>query len=289
MEATMRRLMIAVAGAICVLGQASSGSAVTHVSELSTNLDNYRVCAGDSPLDTCAYADVRSPSVYHLTNNTKGTVVYNGTTAKIRIDSIELDTRHPNYSCVSQSYTCSADNASPCTKKCKGPRGDLPYPSSCCATDADCQAVACNGGPQDDRACSTANDCLKLDDSRHWNVVLRGNENAYTCPSGPPCQFQLHGDADGTGCMIACDFTLDVAGSPTIGSVNNNSVSCQMSGDCWYTPNFHHVEIVDPDGNVVAIPKVGNVTIYENFLSSDDPAKFGDACRTQNPPPADCP
>jgi hypothetical protein len=52
---------------------------------------------------------------------------------------------------------------------------------------------------------------------------------------------------------------------------------------------FNHVEIRDPEGNVVAGPKWGNAKIISFPSQSDDPAKIGDACRTEVPPPADCP
>jgi hypothetical protein len=288
----MRRIVIAVGSVTWMLATATLGAAFTHVTEYSTNLDNYRVCAGDEPLGTCAYEDVRSPSVYHLTNGTKGTLVYTGTVAKVRIDAIELDTNHPAYPCVTQSYHCVPSSGGTCPKKCEGPRGEGTNPP-CCATDAECQALACDGGPQDDRGClapaPAPAECRKVDDSRHWSAVFRGNDAEYECPVGVPCPFLLRGDDD-SGCMVVCDFTLESAGSATSGSVNNSSVSCQTTGACWYTPAFNHVEIRDPEGNVVAIPKWGNAKIIEGFPSqSDDPAKIGDACRTEVPPPADCP
>ncbi len=281
----MNRAMIAAASVIWMLANASTGAALTHTSDYTSNLDNYRVCTGDQPLETCGYDDVRAPSLYHLTNGTKGTVVYTGTVAKIRIDSLELDTNHPSWQCVSQSYPCVSGTCGATGKNCQaGPKqGD------CCSSNADCTALACDGGPLDDAACTAHSKCVELDGSKNWSVVLRGNNAAYECSGGIPCSFELQGDG-ATGCIVACDFALDVAGSATIGSVNLNSVSCQMSGDCWYTPSFHHAEILDPDGNVLAIPSVGNAKVIQGYPSDDDdPAKIGDACRTQAPPPGDCP
>lgn len=282
----MTRSILRTTVGVLVVLSARSALAFTHVTEYGTNLDNYRYCAGADPLATCSYENTRSPSSYHLTRNSKASVSFNGTSAKLRIDSVEVDTTHPAWPCLSQSYSCGTTGGGGCQsgKVCQAG----PSASQCCVSDADCQAVACNGGPQDDTACNTDASCAKIDGSKHWTVVLRGNQASFVIGQPLPLPFLLRGDDD-TGCMMACDFGIEVAGSTAIGTVNSNGLACQMSGDCMAVPTFHHVEILDPDGHVLAVPAWGTAQIVEGFpMTTGDPAKTGDACLTITPKPADC-
>jgi hypothetical protein len=261
-------------------------SAFNHVTDYSTNLDNYRYCSGGDPLATCSYDNTRAPSAFHLTRNSKASLSYNNGIAKLRIDSLEVDTTHKPWPCVSQSYSCGTSGGGGCQsgKVCQAG----PSTASCCVTDADCGAVACNGGPQHDTACTNDASCEKIDGSKHWTAVFRGNQASFVTGQPLPIPFLLRGD-DETGCMMACDFTIETAGSTAIGTVNSNGLTCQMSGDCMMVPTFHHVEIIDPDGQVMAIPAWGTAQIVEGFpMTKGDPAKVGDACLTVVPKPGDC-
>jgi hypothetical protein len=92
----------------------------------------------------------------------------------------------------------------------------------------------------------------------------------------------------GDGCVKRCPFSVDNSGEDLA------NIVCTTEGDCSDVRAWHSIEIVDPAGNTVAVPTLGAATIAgaTGTIGSPgdpgDPAKYGDACRTEDPAPDDC-
>lgn len=280
--------------AIClvVTFHVSAVKAVTHVNDFQLNLTNYRMCdSGDPVGDTCDFGQVVSPSIYYLTSGTKGTVVVNQNgIVKLRIDSIKLDkviANYPNpgyYQCDSKSYTCGTMGGGGCGsgKRCQAG----PKKNDCCVNDGDCQAVACTSGPQIDKACSSYNDCESMDGIGGFKLVFRGHDiGGYLTGSG--WKFRMY------GCKAECEFATENDNSPGVGDVDIDNLSCsilpaQVGGSCPAgLESYDEVEILDPNGAILAIGYRGNAVENDSSLADGDPAVQGDCFRT--PKPAVCP
>jgi hypothetical protein len=100
--------------------------------------------------------------------------------------------------------------------------------------------------------------------------------------------YKLLGDSTGVGCTKTCTFTLGT-GNPQFNSSDISS-NCSLAGDCSGDPNFYDVKILDPAGEILAIPTRGTAKLQTStYVVNGDPAKEGDYCRNQSPPPANCP
>jgi hypothetical protein len=252
--------------------------AVAHSAPLNshyeTDLDNYRVCAPDEDgnvLGTCSFDDVRSPSKYYLNHDTQGSISYNGTVVKLRINDIRID-EGTSFACENETVPC-VDNICPITGAfCGGPT---------------CTAPACQGGPKDGKNCNPSSPdtvCKNLDNVAHFgDVVFQTNYAGFELVSGFP--FKLYGDASspGTGCTKICAFGTLNDSSPSTGKVDSNSLTCELVGDCSQEQGFHRVTVVDVEGNTLAIPSVGKAFIL-TIGYEGDPAALGDACRGASPP-----
>jgi hypothetical protein len=281
------------------MGSALPAYALTNTSELTVNWDNYRYCAADDakPLATCAEADVRSPSRYYIPDGTQGTLdISSSGVVKLRMDTISVDTTGTSCSydhtvnfgqCVytgplnPHTVDCNANPAR--IGHCAGSASD-----SCCM-DSQCNLPACDGGPHSEERCPTLSTCTNTAGAT-FTVKMHGVQNGLEVIPGffPWQYYKLLGDSSGVGCTKACTFTLG-SGNP---QYNNNDLSstCSTSGDCSGDPNFYSMEITDPDGEVFAIPTRGTAKLQTNvYVVNGDPAKEGDYCRTQDPPPANCP
>jgi hypothetical protein len=274
---------LATLGFVCAaIATTTLAHAAPLASHYETDLDNYRVCKPDGDghvLGTCSLDDVRSPSKYYLNAGTQGSITYNGTTMKLRINDIRLD-EGTSFACENETVVC-IDNVCPITGAyCGGPT---------------CTEPACQGGPHDGLNCNTLSPdtvCKNLDGVAHFgDIVFEGNYAGFELVSST-FRFKLFGDASSpsTGCTKICPFGTLNDSSPSTGKVDDNALSCSTVGDCSSVQGFQRVTIVDNEGSVLAIPAVGSAYI-QSFVSSPiygDPAKYGDACRGGSPP-ADCP
>lgn len=273
----------------------TAAHAINHTDDYETNIGNYRTCT--SPLlDSCSYADILSPSLYYFANNTKTTVIAkaNGD-VQLRIDSGSLlhDT-NVSYSCLDQTFACVSGTCTgpkaptACTvNRCIGGTNDggvcsssTACPGGACTGGASCVVPACQGGPRDDKECGGAHPaCTSVANSTGWSVVFRGNQNwAESTPDG--LRPYLRGDGD-SGCMKVCPFDLNGSGA-----INSNKLnSCSNSGPCGGVETFHHVEIRDPQGEIVGIPTLGPaLTPLDYWFQPGDPARVGDCNRAANDP-----
>ena len=282
---------------LMVLATASSALAISNSSEFMTNWDNYRYCGAnaDDALETCAQADVRSPSEFYLSDGVQGTLdVSTSGVVKLRIDSINMD---DNISTCSDSYKVQYGNCIGANCGATPPvLGHCSLSSSdTCCDNTQCNLKACNGGPHQDARCNDLGPCTTTNGVQ-FKLVFRGTSNGMDpIPGFFPWQyFKLLGDdpndaGDGLGCTKTCTFTLG-SGNPQFNS-NDMTSSCSTDGDCGSggPANFSTVEIVDYAGQVFAIPTRGTAHLLTTYVAYGDPARVGDYCRTQNPPPANCP
>lgn len=144
---------------------------------------------------------------------------------------------------------------------------------------ATCVAPTCTGGPRAHKKCGGVEPaCTNVADSTGWSVVFRGNQSWAENVSGNVRPY-LQGDGD-SGCMKVCDFNLNSSGA-----INGNTFSCSLSGPCSAVETFHHVEIRDPNDEIVGIPTIGNAVMNFDgaggFLPGD-PARVGDCSRAAN-------
>ncbi len=167
-----------------------------------------------------------------------------------------------------------------------------------------CSSFTCQGGPLDDKECSNAaTDCNDFEGynsqiSTGWNVLFRGNTQALVLQVVGGTLYnidELQGGTSpanpnmGDGCLLKCPFSVNNSG------VNTANIVCSTEGDCSNVNQFHSIEILDPAGHTMAIPTFGTATITREsgYIGTPadlgDPAKYGDACRTEDPPPDDCP
>jgi hypothetical protein len=291
----------------------SAAFAVSHTNELRVNMENYRVCV-DPKLGTCLYDDQRSPSEYHIPHGNKVSVyIKSDGKVDIRSDTLAIDSGL-TFTCAVEGYRCvggacedGPDQGDPCSAdECFGGSNDgapcsvdSECPGGLCAGDT-CFSNTCQGGPLDDTECINAStDCndfvnnLTSEISTGWHVVFRGNTEVQEIVSINNTLFhirELQGGSTslGDGCVMTCPFAVDNAGE------DQANITCSTAGDCSNVRAFHSIELVDPAGHVVAVPTLGTATIAGATGSigspgdPGDPAKFGDACRTEDPPPGDC-
>jgi len=276
----MRHRSSAALGFVCLgLFLAGVAQAAPLNSHYEVDLDNYRVCKPDANghvLGTCYRGDVRSPSKYFLNDSTQGSITDNGTAVKLRINDIRID-YGMSFACQNETVNC-VSNVCPITGAfCGGPT---------------CTAPACQGGPQDGKNCNPLSPdtvCKNLDNVAHFGDVVYSSNYAGGEITVFGVLFKLLGDASSPdeGCTKICAFgTLNDA-SPTTGKVDNNALTCTVVGDCSSIQGFQRVTVVDNEGNILAVPAIGNAWL-QTFTQDTDPASYGDACRGGSPP-ADCP
>jgi hypothetical protein len=282
---------------LIAIATASPVWALTNTSEFMTNWDNYRYCAANSAdaLETCAQADVRSPSEFYIPDGIQGTLdVSTSGVVKLRMDLISMD---QNISTCDSSYKLQYGNCINANCGATPPvLGTCSLsPSDACCDNTQCYLQACNGGVRQDTRCNDLGPCTSTS-GLTFKVVFRGTGNGQEpIPGFFPWQYyKLLGDSptngsDGLGCTRTCTFTLG-SSNPQF---NNNDItsSCSALGDCGSggPTNFSTVEIVGPDNEVLAIPTRGTAHLAGPYVAYGDPAKVGDYCRTQNPPPSNCP
>ncbi len=309
-----RRLQeLVLVGAMLVVP--SSAFAVSHANEIRTNMENYRICV-DPKLGTCLYDNQRSPSEYHIPDGNKVSVYLKSDgKVDVKMDAIAIDSGL-SYACATEGYPCvggfcdgGPDDGTACAPdECFGGANHgavCSVPSECpggvCAGDT-CFDVTCQGGPLDDTRCTTAatdcNDFLNTVPtpdaiSTGWEVVFRGNAETKQLVTFNNVVFNIvelqGGSTDiGDGCVKRCPFEVDNSGEDLA------NIVCSTEGDCSGVKAFHSIEIVDPQGKTMAVPTLGTATIAGASGSigtpadPGDPAKYGDACRTEDPPPDDC-
>jgi hypothetical protein len=325
----LQRLVLAAA----VLLAPRAALAVTHTTQISTNMENYRVCA-DPTLGTCTYDEIRSPSEYYIPDGNKISV-YLKSDGKVDIksDALSIDSGLPAAACSYEDYACVASQcadgpfkAKPCsyTTCIGGPNsggscaagGPSACPGGFCRGNV-CGDYTCQGGPQDNRRCLQAyatTDCNDFFDdhvgadylgtafpgaSQGWYVLFRGNTQALVFDYNGGVLYnvdELQGATNpplnpnmGPGCLMKCPFGVDNTGS------NTANITCTTEGDCTSVKLFHSIEILDPQGHTMAVSALGTATITRAAGTigtqgdTGDPAKYGDACRTEHPAPADCP
>ena len=287
-------------GVALMLASALPVHAFSNVSEFTTNWDNYRYCAADAdnPLETCGEADVRSPSWYHMSDGSQATLqITSSGVTKFRIDNVSLDNNVTSCTSAYKVQFGSCTTTDPLGVDClanPSRPGTCSTGESCCTT-AHCELQACKGGPHADERCTNVSTCTNIV-GEEFKIVFRGVANAMT-PSGifPWQYYKMNGDtiasdADGPGCTRTCTFQL-TGSNPQINS-NDMSSSCTTAGDCGGGGpiNFYSVDFYDPNGEIFAIPTRGTAKLQtNNYVVYGDPAKEGDYCRTQTPPPANCP
>jgi hypothetical protein len=291
----------ATCGAMLMLASAMPAHAISHSSEFISNWDNYRTCATTpaDPLETCAQADVRSPSEYYIPDGVQGTLnVTSAGVVKFRIDTISLDDdvascdndHKVQYGSCFHSGGVDCFASPPRIGTCT-----LSGTDQCC-NDAACLLPGCDGGPHQDARCTSVSTC-KSTAGATFKLVFRGVGNSLTTIPGffPWQYYKMLGDDptdanDGVGCTKTCSFTL-ASGNPQYNSSDMTS-SCTTDGDCGSggPTNFSTVEIIGPDEEVLAIPTRGTAKLQTNpYVVYGDPAQVGDYCRTQGSPPANCP
>ncbi len=290
---TSRMRMITMA--LLVIAYSTPAHSFTHVNNYETNIGNYRTCT-DPLLETCSYAEILSPSLYYLPHGTKTSVIGKSDgTVQVRIDSGGvLHDAGVTYPCTDETFTC---NGSTCTEgpktgtgctinRCIGGSNDGLFcdhaslcPGGSCTGGASCVAPTCQGGPRDNKECGgTQLACTNVANSTGWSVVMRGNYQWIENDSGN-VRPHLLGDGP-SGCMKVCDFSLNSSGA-----INGYTNTCSVSGDCSGLETFHHVEIRDPNGEVVGIPTIGNAVLPWDGAGGylpGDPARVGDCSRASN-------
>ncbi len=289
----MTRRLLAALGVLVLF--TSSAHAINHTTDYKTNMDNYRVCA-DTPLDTCEYEDIVSPSKFFLPHGTTTTLVHRDDgTVQLRIDAAGIVTD------TNVTYTCSAEPF-PCVgNRCVGGRnsgalcspticiggsnhgsscsGSSACPSGTCTGGDTCSTNLCHGGLQDGGFCGSPGDlsCESVANSSGWSVVFRGNVPSVTFETAPTYHYRLIGDGS-AGCLKVCTFTLG-----STGAINSSGLSCSTTGTCGTVDSFHHVELRDPDDEVVAVPAIGAAeTPWHLWAVEGDPAMKGDCSRPAN-------
>lgn len=260
--------------------------AITHASDYASNMGNYRTCT-DPLLETCGASEVISPSNYHLADGTKTTIIHKSDgTVQLRIDAgaVVADT-DISYACDDELFECVSNECAAGPReddfcnpnRCMGGTnhfGTCTTASACpggsCTGGASCVAPVCQGGLRDGKACGGSEPaCTSTADTIGWNVVFRGNRSE-RISQWPNHVFELRGDGS-AGCMKVCGFSLDGNGA-----INSNGLSCSTTGPCGALDTFHHVEILDPDDEVLAIPTVGNAEVETGTMIDGDPARVGD-------------
>ncbi len=265
-----------------------AASAASLNNHYEIDLENYRACKIDANghrLSTCTGDDVRSASKYYLSTGTQGSIsVTNAGVVKARIDGLAMDTG-VSFPCPYQTDFDCNEGAGVCAT---GP-GSSSVPKWNCLDDDDCDAYACDGGPQNDRACNPVNPdatCRSLANvTGVATVVFGGNQHAIAWIGGA-ATFKLIGDAGDAenGCTKICTMDTDATGK-----VDSNGLSCSVTGDagCSTVEPYHVVKVFDMDGKVVAVPGVGAAFVMPSAFGVNDPVRYGDVCRGGSPP-ADC-
>jgi hypothetical protein len=271
--------------------------AINHTTDYKTNMDNYRVCT-DPTLGSCDFDEVLSPSKFYLPNGTTTTVICKDDgTVQLRIDSGGILTDEGvSYGCGDRLFPCTGGfcvggphNGSACTvNRCMGGSND----GGVCSTDtacpgggtctggASCVGQVCLDGPRENFSCNSPGDlaCTNVANTSDWTVVFRGNRSSISYP--PPYtqwHYHLYGDDD-SGCMRVCSFSLG-----STGAINSSGLSCTTTGSSCGVDSFHAVELRDPDGEIVAIPKAGAArTDVSGWPVEGDPAVVGDCSRPSN-------
>lgn len=279
-----------VPAALCVLGLLTSPAhAINHTNEYKTNMGNYRTCT-DPVLGTCAFDEIQAPSKFYLPNNTTTTVVHeNDGTVQLRIDAggILTDT-NVTYACSGEPFSCVGNQCVggkfpgiACTPSlCIGGAnhgGSCTSSSACpggaCTGGNTCTSNVCHGGLRDGLLCGYLGDptCESVANSSGWSLVFRGNNGSAVFDSA--WHAIVLGDGT-TGLMEVCDFTLNGSGA-----INDSDLDCEGS----LPQGVHHVEILDPDGDVVAIPTMGPALLpFDTWTVEGDPARIGDCSRAAN-------
>lgn len=268
---------------------AVSAHAITHTSDYKTNMGNYRTCT-DPLLETCDFPEVLSPSKYYLPNNTTTTAIHKDDgTVQLRIDAGGiLSDANVTYPCEGELFECtsghcsttSPDSGKGCTiNRCYGgtnhggPCGTASAcPGGTCTASDACVWNLCQSGPRVDKKCGGVEPaCTSVADSVGWTVVFRGNQGSAYYTS----QWHARVLGDGAnGLMKVCDFELNGSGA-----VNESDLDCIGSDP----ESIHHVEILDPDGEIVAIPTIGPALLpFDTWTVEGDPARVGDCSRPSN-------
>jgi hypothetical protein len=289
--------IIALAAVFAVGAAVVPAHAITHTQDLKTNMKNYRTCT-DPLLATCTFPDVVSPSKYFLAKGTTTTVVRQADgTVQLKMDADAIGTDSwVSYPCANELYQCTnsrcadgpAKNTACTADRCFGGAnhmgacsGASACPGGTCTGGSTCIRSTCQGGLRDDKECGgTQPSCTSTRDTTGWSVVFRGNQSAayYDATLGR-LSFELLGDGE-AGCMKVCLFSLG-----STGAINSSGLSCTSSGACSPIEAFHHVEITDPDGTVMAVPGVGPAEVFMG-LGVRDPAVVGDC--DHNPSQDEC-
>lgn len=296
------RAKIAALGIAAAVASAGSAYAISHVSDYKTNLQNYRACSIDE-LGTCDYGEVVSPSKYHLNNGATFTVIYeNDNDVQVRFDAetISLDS-DTNYTCANELYNCAGSACSglpagapagTCGIKdrCWGGtnHGGLcsaGCPGGACTASSTCYRETCQTGPRDGKYCgSGALLCNSTAGYQNFKLIFAGNKSGvqYVFPPGN-IQYQLEGNG-AEGCRKTCTFSLGTTSDSTINT--SNLSGCVDSGDCSTSPleAIHSVYLLDPDGEVLAVPGIGPATLSPT-AANGDPVKNGDCNRVPGQTP----
>jgi hypothetical protein len=308
-------------------GPAWAASVVNHY---ETDLQNYRICAGtQAELGSCKTSDgangTRSPSRLHLPDGSQGSItVTSSNVVKLKIEGLKMD-NNVDFPCAQEPYTCSC-NLPNCGGTCiTKPIG---APAKGCDADADCDYDTCQGGPKDRHYCdnqaSESAECETMDNHAAVGaVVFHGNASGVVLTSFPFTELKIFGDGGDpvAGCMKVCPFGTTADATPDgVGEVDSNSLTCDAGpksctggsnfgaacvtgtqcpgatcgGPCSMLTTYHSVEIVDFEGNIVAVPGLGDASIITTSPMGGDVASDGDVCRPEKyvlpaTPPVYCP